>query len=434
MKKIILIFLLLFISVEVFFAQDFKGIVISKNTQKPVSGCLVIVKGTTINSITDEKGNFSISFPSGKQNNSFVFTILGYNTAEYDLSSYKKDTFYITQKEIQLKEVTVSSNKKNILNPKNAESILDFDLLNDNLVILIAGTSKNNLRLMDETGTVLSNLKVDRHSETLMHDCIGNLHLISTDTAWQVFYNYISLNILKSYPKSLFESVLGNCVCMNNKNYYFQNKTYRNLRTDYFYYNENEKGVKHDLVKFQDSSKIKSFETDYSLEYFLDIRRQSHNTMYSEPVDSIIKHLEQYRTELPLDWKYRCWLGEVETQMIKIDSNSFIINFTDSTIYSVAKNNEVKYLSKLPGLKNKKILSKIYVDDDYMETYLIAFAENKLTFIKIDLTTGKELSQTAILNMPFLPKKIIINSGSAYFIQKNLADEQSYKIIKYYLN
>ncbi|MGZ4035191.1 MAG: carboxypeptidase-like regulatory domain-containing protein, partial [Bacteroidia bacterium] len=87
MKKIILIFLLLFISVEVFFAQDFKGIVISKNTQKPVSGCLVIVKGTTINSITDEKGNFSISFPSGKQNNSFVFTILGYNTAEYDLSS-----------------------------------------------------------------------------------------------------------------------------------------------------------------------------------------------------------------------------------------------------------------------------------------------------------------------------------------------------------
>lgn len=434
MKKIFLIFFILLLNHASVLSQNIKGVVLSKHTQRPVAECLVIIKGTTQVSVTSEKGIFEFIQTDNQQNAILVFTILGYTTIEYKLSAYKKDTFYIIPKDILLKEVVVSANKKNILNPKNDESILDFDLLNDNLIVLSAGTPKNNLRLMDETGTVLSNLKIDAHSETLKHDCIGNLHLMSSDSVWQVFYDYTKLNTLKSHTRENFEQALGNCVCLNNKCYYFQTKTYRNLRTNYYYYNENEKGVRYELAKFQDTAKIRGFELDYNLQYFLDVRRKSNYTMYNEPVDSIKLKMEKYRTELPLDWTYRSWLGAVETQMLKIDSSSFIINFTDTLIYVVTKNNELKYKTRLSALKSVKAQPKVYLDADYRETYLIAFDDSKLTIIKFDIQTGTELSRNQISNIPFLPKKIIINSGKAYFIQKNLADEQSYKIIKYYLN
>lgn len=433
MKRILLLFILLLNSWCVF-SQSIKGFVLNKNTKKPVQECLVIIKGTTQSSITNEKGVFEFVNIDNLQQQTLVLTMLGYTTTEYKLTTYRKDTFYITQKDVLLKEVVISANKKNILNPKNDESLLDFELLNDGFVILTAGTPKNNLRLMDEDGKVITSLKVNGKTETLKQDCIGNLQLLSNDSAWQVFYDYQNLNILNPHTRKYFEEVLGNCVCMNNKCYYFQTKAYRNLRTNYFYYTENEKGKRRELALFEDTSKIKNFELEYNLQYFLDVRRQSNYTLYNEPVDAIMRKMEQYRTELPLDWAYIHWLGEVETQMVKIDSNTFIVNFTDTTIYDVTKNNELKFKNHPSVFRQKNVLPKTYIDGDYRETYLTKFEESTLTIIKFNIHTGIEISRTAISNTPFLPKKIIIKNGNAYFIQKNLADEQSYKIIKYYLN
>ena len=144
--------------------------------------------------------------------------------------------------------------------------------------------------------------------------------------------------------------------------------------------------------------------------------------------------MEQYRTELPLDWSYIHWLGEIESQMLKIDTNTFIFHFTDTAIYDVTKNNELKFKNQLSAFKQKNVLPKAYIDSDYRETYLTIFEESTLTILKFNINTGMEISRTTISNTPFLPKKIIIKNGNAYFIQKNLADELSYKIIKYYLN
>lgn len=434
MKRTLLIFFIFLLLGITAFSQDIKGFVINKNNRKPVPECLVIVKGTTQASVTNENGAFEFILRNKQQNPTLVLTMLGYATVEYELNNYKKDTFYITPKDVLLKEVVVSANKKNTLNPGNVESILDFDLLSDELVILTAGAAKNNLRLIDETGKVLYNLKVDSRSETLKHDCIGNLHLLSPDSTWQVFNDYTKLNTLEPHSLSVFKQVLGNCVCVNNKNYYFQTAAYRSLRTNYFYYNEEAKGQRQELVAFQDTAKIKSFEQDYNLQYFLDVRRKSNYSMYNEPVDSIKLKMEHYREALPLDWTYNSWLGKVETQMIKVDTSTFIINFTDTVVYAVSKNNKVNAIAKMNVLKTKKLLPKVYIDADYKETYLTAFGDSKLTLIRFDIQSGTELSRTDIPGVPFLPAKIIIDSGKAYFIQKNLADEQSYKIIKYYLN
>jgi hypothetical protein len=156
--------------------------------------------------------------------------------------------------------------------------------------------------------------------------------------------------------------------------------------------------------------------------------------MYNEPVDSIRKKMPLYREALPLDQAYIKWLGKIETQMLKTDSGLYIVNFTDSLIYNVSNNNNVSAQASLDISKGKSLIHKVYVDADYKENYLIQFQNNTLTFIKFDIKTGKELSSSTLNNVPYLPSKIIVHAGKAYFIQKNLADQQPYKLVKFSLN
>lgn len=416
------------------FSQNFKGTVIDSKKLKPLPDCLIIIKGSTTSAVTDDHGNFSISFSKPNKDVTLVITMLGYTTIEYDLKTYQKDTFYITPKEFQLKTVEIVSEKKAILNPKSQDVILDFDVLNDDIVLLIAGQDRNDLKLISTEGKQLSKMKVNKHSELLKHDCIGNLQLLSNDSTWQIFYDFEKLNSLNPYSFQSYEKIMSNCVCSNDHNFYFQNMYYRNLRTNYFYFSEKEKGIKRDLISFGDTAKIRSFELDYNLQYFLKVRRESNYTMYNEPVDSIMRKMERYREVLPLDPAYNSWLGKIETEMVKKDSDLFIVNFTDSIIYHVNKNNNVKPLTKLYVAGYKDLIHKVYTDADHNENYIIQYRNNQLILIRFDLNSGKELSKTTIPNVPYLPRKIIIQSGKVYFIQKNLADQQVYKLVKCSLN
>jgi hypothetical protein len=427
-----ILFILCFLISGSLFSQTFTGTVMDAKKRKALPDCIVIIRGTTASSLTDHKGNFTLSLPFN-ETSVLVFTMLGYTTIEYDLSTYKKDTFILTPKNIQLKEVEILAEKKAILNPGNDEKILDFDLLNDNILLLAPGKEMNNLKLLNELGNYVSSLNVNKHSESLKRDCLGNLQLYSKDSAWQVFFDFEKLNLLNPYSLDAYKSIMGKCICAGNNSFYFQDMEYRNLKTRYFYFSEKEKGIKHELIAFGDTAKIQAFELDYNLHYFLEVRRKSGYTMYNEPVDSIRVKMQKYREELPLDWTYNTWLGKIETEIVKNDTSLFIVNFTDSLIYSVTKDNAVRVQSAFHIAGYKNLVHKIYTDADYNENYMVQFMDNTLVMIRFDIYSGKELSKTIIPGIPYLPEKIIIHSGKAYFIQKNLADQQSYKLIKYYL-
>lgn len=415
-------------------AQVITGTVINKNTLKPVDECLVILKGTTASALTNKTGFFSLALPVPADHRALVFTMLGYSTIEYDLSNYKNDTFFISPKNILLKEVLVSAERKQILNPGNEAPVLDFDLLNDALVVLFAGPGKNNLLLLDDNGKGIASLKTNKNTATLKRDCLGNLQMTNPDSVWQVFYDYKNLNVLKPSPLPVYKQVLDECVCAGNHYFYFRTTSYRDLQSNYFYFSEKEKGVRHELIEFSDTNKLRLFEKDYDLHYFLTERRNSHYTMYNESLENMKLHLRAYREQLQLDFAYAAWLGKIKTEMIRLDTQIFIANITDSAIYVVDTSNKVRYNSGFSALKNRAVLPEIYIDRSSNETWLLQFSDNRLTFIKFDIYSGKELSKAEIPDIPYLPKKIIIHNGAAYYVQKNLAEEQAYKLIRYVLN
>lgn len=432
MRSFLLAFMTLFVSLAA--AQTVRGKLLDKKTGQPLPNALVLVKGKLINTITDQTGRFQIKVPYTQPTSTLVITLLGYYSAEFEVDAIQSDTFFLIQKSIELREVVIAATKKNIVNKKSDESILDFDLLNDQFIYLSAAPGHNLLKLINESGETQSTLKVNPNTDKLNYDCVGNLQLFSKDSTWQIYYDFVKLNNLNAYHITTYNSVLGNCVCSDARNYYFQTLTYKNLRTEFFYYNVNEKGKPKPLVKFENKEKVKFFQKDYDLDYFLRARRASHYTMYAEPLDVMKQKLEIYREQVSLDWEYSKLLGSVETQMLKVDTSLYLVNFTDTSIFVLGPKAEVIPVCKLEVYKEPGLEAKVYVDVDFRETYLVKYSESRLDFYKFDLRSGKYLSKSSLEHVPFLPKKILIKSGAAYFMQKNLADEQVYKLVKYYLD
>jgi len=103
MKQIFLM-LLLILSFTVLYAQErtVSGSVADENND-PVPGANVVVKGTTIGTITDGDGNFKIRIPAGSK--AILISFIGYETQEINIANKTSVNIQLTQSSIGLQEV-----------------------------------------------------------------------------------------------------------------------------------------------------------------------------------------------------------------------------------------------------------------------------------------------------------------------------------------
>ncbi|MCC9019949.1 carboxypeptidase-like regulatory domain-containing protein [Flavobacterium lipolyticum] len=105
MKNIICISFLI-ISINTF-AQNINGKVFNKN-KAPLAGASIYLDGTTIGTVADENGNFTLNYDP-KANNILVISFMGYENeylATFDLK--KELNIYLTEAKNKLNEVVVS--------------------------------------------------------------------------------------------------------------------------------------------------------------------------------------------------------------------------------------------------------------------------------------------------------------------------------------
>ena len=101
----LLFFFMAFISVQVY-AQDIKvsGTVISGADNYPIIGANILVKGTTIGTITDVDGNFSFEAPKGS---TLVISYIGYQAQEIKVSGNTPIKVVLSEDSEKLDEVVV---------------------------------------------------------------------------------------------------------------------------------------------------------------------------------------------------------------------------------------------------------------------------------------------------------------------------------------
>jgi len=103
MRKTILFLLLMGFFISAFSQIQLRGKVVDKNTKEPLPGVSVVVKGTTIGTITDTNGSYSISNVSG--NATLQFTFVGMKSMEIAVGGKTNIDVMLEEDAIGIEEV-----------------------------------------------------------------------------------------------------------------------------------------------------------------------------------------------------------------------------------------------------------------------------------------------------------------------------------------
>jgi len=106
MKKVFLLFTLIFVCASMTFAQRTVTGNITETDGFPLIGANVLVKGTTIGTITDIDGNYSLEVPDGTD--ILVISYTGYTTQEIDITGQSNVNITLSEGEL-LSEVVVTA-------------------------------------------------------------------------------------------------------------------------------------------------------------------------------------------------------------------------------------------------------------------------------------------------------------------------------------
>lgn len=425
-KTVYLFLIFLFNSVLSFSQADtLKFKVIDEKTKEPIQFCYVVIKGKNSSSLSNEKGDVSIL---ARSIDTLVIYQLGYflkKTSVGDISK-NKNLILLQSKNTMLEEVVVKSRNVDTLQNNNEIVFIDFEFYDDNLLTLTNKGKKHNvLMLLDKSGNKISELQLKINTENLFKDCFENIHLISGDSVYQVYYNYQTLVLLKPYPIASYYNVLQPCECYHGNKYIFKLKHYRELKNSYCLYDEDKTHV---IACVADSSAIRGFNMDYDIRYFLNKRRKGFG--YATSVSEINKNIDKYREELPLPADYVNLLRPVESEIKKMDTNFVLFDYTNKFSYSFSLAGKLNGKTALNNFN--EISPKLYIDHDLHNYIFTSTAKSgELTLYKYNKLKNTFTHKFELKEFYFI-KNFQIKENSLYFIYKDRHLGKT-KIIKEYI-
>ncbi len=166
MKKIILLFALSLTSL-ISFSQHINGMVLDKETNKPLEGVHVYINTTDIGTLTNDKGTFYLKLPPNiRKKDVICFSYVGYKTLEIPYSKIKnKHQIYLNRNIINITEIKLSQKRK--LNTKLPYTKLASmkiglhsfgSILNDNKIYVVGGDASFEINGFQQTMTESSNM------------------------------------------------------------------------------------------------------------------------------------------------------------------------------------------------------------------------------------------------------------------------------------
>jgi hypothetical protein len=432
----------------------FKGTVKDEQTLKPIPDVNIRVAGTTQGTATDNTGRFSLilyKIPS-----TLIFSCLGYEDEYYKISAVPviPVEFLLSLKSYTLKEVNISAKNYTFLFKDRDYSVLDYELMDGNVLLLIFRMllKQSELVLLDRTGDTLavSNLPEVPPSR-LFKDFLANIHYISkSDYAYQCYYNRESKNIdfiykttvdsIQKFIKPFLFSMAGRL--------YFQEKIANGFGTAIGFY---EKGTgKKYIRQVINNKKLTEYIDDQKFYNRWNASTGIYNVLDSDDIESDRAFdFSVSRAEGGAYGKNEARAHAFEYfnmiyPVIKIRDNTMaFFNFGNDVIELM--NKDGKIIKTVPISFHKESVSNsdtsapirlsesgwrwgtmIMVDGFNNHVYTTFFKSGMIRIHRIDPETGK-LSKGTMLPLPF-PEKIEIYDGEAYFLNKGV--NENWKLVK----
>jgi hypothetical protein len=434
MKKSVSYFLFLFIFPVIAVSQQFKlqGTVVNSETGIPIENVNLKVINTVYGTATNKEGRFGVVIPALPA--IIEVTCIGFESLSIEISKsvLKPIRIALYPSVKQLEGITISEGKAIPLYEDPDYSVLDYEIMNDNLLLLIFRyqLKRSELLLLTRWGDTLAQTGLpELPPSRLYKDPLGNVHYFSKKgNAYQCYYD-VSVRTLSFPYKYSTDEVLkafGSIKFEMSKRLFFQEDTPTGFSTQLGYF-DNENGKKY--LHLADNSKLaKDYYAD--LNSFLEPKR---------PDDIFLAESKMQAFEL-------FYKPRINARMVKAGPDRIaVFDFTTDTLQLL--NAEWKILSTSPIKFHREVKSnlmtsiakafsgnqwkwreQIYVDDYKGKVYTSFEKQGRIKLCEIDLYSGKIAIE---YELPVLfARKINIYKGEAFFKYKKIGETEKWRLYK----
>ncbi len=382
--------------------MQFKGRVADRLTHAPLTGVNITIGGTRRGTNTNQEGTFAITI----YNLPVYVSVssVGYETQRIWLDDLSWPvTVLLNPATSQLQEVEIKAKSEPVPFFRDDQyAVLDYETDSGRVYILNYKNRLINSEVLCKSlaGDTVARSGPLRFKPTgLFRDCLGNIHVLSADSAYQLWRRPRLLTLHFPVTMRRFTTVLPDCVASTDTLLFLRKTSPDGL-----------------IVNFTAIDR----KTNYNRFIQSSMDEKKLKLLHDSPYDQFLLMLDT----IPDDFStatYMQWLKKViykpnSSTLHKIDDLMCVFNTTDHTLSLYTLNGDFTSKLKMPVEKitEGKWTSEIYVDDMEHKAYTSFRKGGLFTIYRIDLNTGDLKLKLSTAHE--FPVKIRVNSGYLFYL------------------
>jgi hypothetical protein len=390
----------------------FYGSIIDQSTQKPLTGVNISFQGLKMGYATDKKGEFSFFIDTIPVY--MVISHLGYETKKIWLDgTSQKLNIRLSPSALQLKEVEIVARAgPEPFYKDNSYSVLDYALDTGRVYILVYRLSLAQSEILCKSmdGKLLATTgRLLFKPDSLFRDCLRNVHVLSHDSAFQLFTDTAGIHLVYPTGMEKFESILENCVTSTETKLFFKKVTNDGFGID-FYRVDRKTSLNEKMTSVVDEENLERLRRN----------QDDYGRIRSSKIPDGRNEFEEWNFARKIMYKPRT------ASMVRIGENICIFNTADMTIEFYTPDGD--YTSKVrldvSKVADGRWTKEIYVDPIRQHAYTSFNRNGEYTLYRINIETGELVKSTGLAFV--YPQRVRVNDGKVFYMY-NVPGEQDNK-------
>ncbi len=404
--KIHILFVLLILGLTVQAQDTLRGHVLDAKTSKPLQSANISIKGTSTGTSTSAGGHFEVK--AGRLPVVLEISHLNYEKQVLTITGIQNNIrVLLKQKTHELPLTEINAEKIRDLVKDRPLYVTDYALYGDSLLLLTypyRKIRKANLILMDFNGRILMRQKVN-DPENLYSDKLGNVHLFTSDSTYQLFVSNEQIHLLYPAAKKQFREKMESLSGASGSNYYIKAYRQKNQVLDYYRYDQQSRETFH-------------FHTITS--------KEGVNMLYK---DFYWRIQQEGFTEADLRFEEMAFYSPVFAPMLSMNDSIIILNYLHDSIEIFSP--QGKKLSCIPiSLHHHRHWEEQIIVDRQQNKVYALFSDKGLQYLReINLHTGQADDPIEVPGFRFV-EKLTISNGTLFFLYKDFTGQKYKKIYR----
>jgi len=385
----------------------FYGRVIDRETHYPISSANITFTGTSLGSSTNSRGEFSFFIDTSPVY--MIVSHLGYETQRIWLDNTSASlAVMMNLKAKTLKEVEIKAVNEPVPFFKDRQyAVLDYAVDSNFVYLLIYRFTRAEselicLSISGDTASCSGSLHF--RPQSLFHDCLGFIHVLSNDSSYQIFRDSTLLRLI--YPTAIdrFNRTLSECVASAGDLLFFRKESRTKLEVEFYTVNRITSERQH-LTNASDEEKMSM------------LRRNSDGHMGNDNALLMMSSIPEGRDAFQ-EWM---WVTKIlykpnTSTLHKISDRLCVFNTADYTLelYTLSGEFTSKLKMQVQDTRDGRWTTEIYIDEIEGKAYTSFLKNGRMTIYRIDLNNGDLKKVISASHM--YPQKVKIHNRFLFYL------------------